>query len=91
MHFVYIIESIVHKRKYIGSTSNVNKRLLKHNAGGNKSTKPFKPYKLIYQESFESKFEAIRREKQLKSYKGGKALLKLISCWDGGAVNHIRL
>lgn len=91
MYFVYIIESIKSKRRYIGYTSNIESRLSKHNSGGNKSTKPYRPYKLIYVEQCSTKTEASIRERKLKSYKNKSYIDKIISCWDGGAVNRIRL
>ena len=90
-YFVYIIESIKHKRRYIGSTSDPEKRLNYHNKGANRSTRPYRPYKSVYLEKLNSKIEALKREKQLKSYKGGEALKKLILSWSGGAVNRTRL
>lgn len=50
-------------------------------------TKPYRPYKLVYLEKFNMKSEALRREKQLKSYKGGGALKKLIARWGAGVDN----
>ena len=88
MYFIYILESIKCKRRYIGCTKNIDRRLYQHNQGLNLSTKPYRPYKIIYIEEVENKEKAYIREKQLKRYKGGKALKKLISCWDGGAVKH---
>ncbi len=38
---------------------------------------------MVYYEKFSSKREAIKREKQIKSYKGGNAFKKLIG--DVGA------
>ncbi len=37
------------------------------------------PFELIYKEEVETKIEAIRREKEIKSYKGGEAFRKLVS------------
>jgi putative endonuclease len=66
MFFVYILESTMNGRWYIGSTSDIKKRLEKHNQGGVKSTKPYKPYKLIYKEEHDSKEKAVKREYQIK-------------------------
>lgn len=42
-------------------------RLSQHNAGRNKSTKAFVPWRVIYKESFETRLEARTKEKYLKS------------------------
>ncbi|MEK7637482.1 MAG: GIY-YIG nuclease family protein, partial [Patescibacteria group bacterium] len=52
MHFVYIIQSLRFPRQYIGSTANVDMRLIKHNSGSVRSTKTYRPWKLVKTESF---------------------------------------
>ena len=79
MYFVYILKSKVRERYYIGYTGNVTERLQKHNAGANKSTKPFKPWEVIYSEILPDKKSAWLRERQIKRYKGGEAFKKLIA------------
>lgn len=66
MYYVYIIQSLVKNWKYIGSTDNMARRLMMHNSGTTKSTKPYRPLKLIYSESFNTKTEALKREIFLK-------------------------
>ena len=66
MHYVYILESIKTGRWYIGSASDVEKRLEQHNSGKTKSTKAYLPYKLIYRETYKIKSEARKREIQIK-------------------------
>ncbi|OGK63127.1 hypothetical protein A2334_04700 [Candidatus Roizmanbacteria bacterium RIFOXYB2_FULL_38_10] len=70
MYYVYILKSGVVNRFYIGVTSNLEKRIKDHNAGWTKSTKPFRPWKIIYKEKFEEKKKAYKREFYLKSPKG---------------------
>jgi len=79
MYSVYIIQSEVTGRYYIGFTSNIDDRLKHHNSGANRSTKSGSPWRLVYKEVFDSKKEAWLREKKIKSYKGGEAFKKLIS------------
>ncbi|MBD3281292.1 GIY-YIG nuclease family protein [Candidatus Uhrbacteria bacterium] len=74
----YIIFSQAYSRYYIGSTKDIGKRLKKHNSGATKSTKPYRPWVLIYLEKFQTKSEAYIREKELKSYKGGEAFKRLL-------------
>ncbi|MFA6132096.1 MAG: GIY-YIG nuclease family protein [Patescibacteria group bacterium] len=79
MFNTYILFSEKHDRYYIGSTSDINTRLQRHNAGATASTKPFRPWVLVYEEKFETKTEARKRENQIKKYKGGRAFKKLVS------------
>ena len=85
MYYVYIIKSKTKERFYTGSSENVHKRLNSHNSGKVKSTKAYKPQKIVYLETFENKNEALKREKQIKSYKSGNAFKKLITCYRRGA------
>ena len=78
MYFVYILKSLKDQKYYIGSTADIASRLAYHNAGKQRSTKNRRPFILVYSEEFLSKSEAEHRERQIKSYKGGRALKKLI-------------
>ena len=66
MYYVYILKSTVRNWHYIGSTSNIAGRLAKHNGGKVKSTKPYRPLQLAYQEVFATHKEARARESFLK-------------------------
>jgi putative endonuclease len=68
-HFVYILYSETIDKYYFGSCSNIEERLLRHNAGATISTKPGRPWKVVYQEEFNSKTEVIKREIYLKRMK----------------------
>ena len=70
MYIVYILYSNRFKRKYIGVTSNLNRRLKEHNSGYTKSTKPYIPWAIAYLEEFQTFKEARDREKYLKSAAG---------------------
>lgn len=78
MFYVYIIQSSKDGKYYIGFTSDIEKRLVWHNSGRNRSTKCRLPFKLIYKETFHNKKDALKRERQIKAYKGGNAFKKLI-------------
>jgi len=71
MYFVYIIQSSVDKNYYTGYTSDLKRRIERHNSGYSKATKKRKPFTLVYCESYENKNEAIKREYFLKSKIGG--------------------
>jgi putative endonuclease len=79
MYYVYVIQSIKNGKYYIGSSTNLTRRLTEHNSGKNISTKNNKPYKLVYSESFVSRSLAMKREYKIKSYKGGNAFRKMLN------------
>ena len=70
MFFVYILLSKKDNKRYIGCTENLDRRLTQHNSGLVKSTRNRRPLKLIYQEEFEIKSDAMKREKEIKAKKG---------------------
>lgn len=78
MFFAYILESEKDGKYYIGSTGNINERILKHNKGQSKYTKGRGPFKLIHKEEYETLSEARKREYYLKSLKSRIAIRKLI-------------
>jgi len=79
VYFVYILYSEKTDRYYIGSTSDIDKRLLKHNLGGTASTRPGRPWKLVYTETLQNKTEALVREKEIKKKKSRKYIEWLIN------------
>ena len=78
MFYVYVIQSIPKGRYYIGSTKKVDARLKSHNSGANRSTKPYRPWRIVHTEELPDKTSALIRELQIKSYKGGRAFKALI-------------
>jgi putative endonuclease len=74
----YILHSQASGRFYIGQTQDLEKRLAKHNAGYVKSTKAYKPWKLVWHQTFQSRSEAFQLEKKLKSFKKRDYILKWI-------------
>ncbi|MEJ7610826.1 MAG: GIY-YIG nuclease family protein [Ferruginibacter sp.] len=77
-HFIYILKSLKDHKYYIGESANVTARLKFHNAGKQRSTKSRMPFVLILTEEFQDKEQALRREKQIKSWKGGSPFKKLL-------------
>ncbi len=78
MHFCYIIYSQILDKFYIGSTSNVEGRLQRHNSSNTGFTSSGKPWELKYFEAFKTKTEALKREAQLKKWKNKNVLEELI-------------
>lgn len=64
------------KRKYVyvGLTDNLGRRLLQHNRGYNKTTRPYAPFTVLYVEQCETRTGARVREKYLKSGVGKEFL-----------------
>ena len=68
----------MNSRYYVGSCHNPQKRLQQHNAGRTASTKPFRPWVLIYTETYNTNSEALKRELQIKKMKSRKYIQSLI-------------
>ena len=65
----YILRSKSSGRFYVGSTQNLNKRILEHNNNRTPSIKNRGPWDLFYCETYTTRSEAVRRERQIKSMK----------------------
>ncbi len=74
MFYTYIIKSINHNYYYKGHCENIDKRLKEHNSGMTKSIQHYVPFKVVYYETFETRNEAILREKYFKSSAGRRFL-----------------
>lgn len=73
MYFVYALYNKKHNKIYIGQTNDLVKRLELHTSKSfNKSytAKLDGSWDIIYKEQLESRELALKREKQLKSYRG---------------------
>ena len=67
MFVVYILYSKKYNKIYIGYTSNLIVRFHSHNSLGIKGwTKKYRPWIVVYVEFFNSKQDAMQREKKLK-------------------------
>ena len=75
---VYIIQSQTTGRYYIGSTENVESRLARHNQGRSKYTRAQRPWILVYTQLFETRTEALKREKEIKERKSRKYIDRLV-------------
>ena len=76
---VYIIYSSVKDKFYIGYTSNLEERIIRHNQKSKGFTGNTDDWKLMYTENYSNKSEAIAREKQIKSWKSRIKIQELIS------------
>jgi putative endonuclease len=76
--YIYILKSNSTGIYYTGSCEDLEIRLKQHNSGIVRSTKNNRPWKLVYHEIFSTRIAAIRRERQIKSWKKRAAIEKLI-------------
>ena len=73
-YHVYALESLKNNNIYIGQTTDLKKRLQEHNLGKNFSTRPYRPWRLVYYEACLNQLDAKRREKYLKTNQGSRLL-----------------
>jgi len=69
-YFVYILYSATANRYYKGQTMDLTRRLAKHNAGREKSTAPYQPWKLVWYIEKPSRAAAMKLERYLKQLSG---------------------
>jgi putative endonuclease len=77
--YIYVLRSIEFERNYVGFTRDTEKRLKEHNSGKTKSTRPYKPWRILFYERFSTKAEALRREKFLKTGQGRDYIKKQLA------------
>lgn len=71
MKYVYLLQSIPRPdQRYVGLTSDVDKRLAAHNAGQSPHTAEYRPWVLITYHAFTDEAKASAFEKYLKSGSG---------------------
>lgn len=78
MAHVYILKSLNYKKTYVGSTSDLERRVNEHNTGQSFFTNRYKPWKLIYKEEFKDISDARKREKYFKTASGRKFIKNYI-------------
>jgi len=77
MYHVYILLNEAKTRTYTGAADDVNKRPALHNAGRVKASRPYRPYKIIYTDEFETLKEARQKEKFYKSTTGRRRIKEM--------------
>ncbi|MHC4712534.1 MAG: GIY-YIG nuclease family protein [Planctomycetota bacterium] len=78
MHYLYILLNEAKTRTYTGVTHDVNERLAAHNAGRVKASRPYRPYKVIHTEAFETPKDARQKERFFKSTTGRRRLKEML-------------
>ena len=71
MKYVYLLRSTAFPaERYIGITSDLNRRLEEHNSGKSNHTSRYRPWKIVTAVRFEDDERAVAFEKYLKSGSG---------------------
>ncbi len=70
LYKVYVLYSVEYEKYYVGLTTDIARRLEEHNLGKTSSTKGFRPWEVVYFETFATRKEARKREKYLKTAAG---------------------
>ena len=78
MPWVYILQSEKNNSYYIGSTIDINRRLLEHNSGKVTSTKRYLPFQLMLKQEYSSIEAAQKVERKLKSFKRRDFISKIV-------------
>ncbi|KFF04638.1 GIY-YIG nuclease family protein [Flavobacterium reichenbachii] len=79
---VYILFSESKNKFYIGYTSNLQERIIRHNQKSKGFTGNVKDWKVVYTQKHETKELAHKRELQIKSWKSRIKIKQLISKED---------
>ena len=79
MHFVYVLHSEARQRYYIGSTGDLDRRLVQDNSSRIGYTKVGRPWRLVYSEGYVTKTEALKRERYLKRMKSARFVEDLLT------------
>ena len=79
VHYTYVLLSRLDGRFYIGATGDLRERVKLHSEGRVRSTVHRRPLALVYYEAYLSADDAYRRERYLKSGKGGRYLRTRLS------------
>ncbi len=77
MYYVYVLKSLKDHKLYIGYSENLKRRFSEHQSGKVPSTKPRRPFELIFYEAYKAMSDAKRREMYFKTNKG-KSSLKMM-------------
>ena len=74
MYYAYVIKSLTSDYYYKGHCENLDLRIKQHNSGITKSLRSYAPFEIVYFEVFQTREEAIKREKYFKSSAGRRFL-----------------
>ncbi len=81
-YFVYVLRSVSNGRFYVGQTQDLVERLRRHSEGRSYYTRSRGPWVIVHTETFATRAEAMKREKELKNRRSRSYLLDVISTTD---------
>jgi len=79
MAYVYILQSLVNSRYYIGSTDDIKRRIEEHNSGKSTYTRLTRPFKLMFYQEYPTLTKARQIEYKLKQLKSKQIIERIIS------------
>ena len=78
MYFVYILQSEPTGRFYVGHTENLIVRFHQHQSGANRSTRNRGPWWMPYYEVYETRSDAMNREREIKAKKSAASIRRIV-------------
>jgi putative endonuclease len=78
MYYTYVLYSKRFDIIYIGQSADLQIRLKQHNDGKHRYTKRYIPWEIVHIEKFNTRTEAMKREKESKSHKGRDYIRNLL-------------
>jgi putative endonuclease len=81
MFTVYILYSKSFDRYYVGYTNDLERRISEHNRKKGKFTDAGIPWEVVHTELFQTRKEAMEREKNIKSKKSKSFILEILNNW----------
>ncbi len=78
-YYLYILLSHIKETYYVGSSDDPERRVRYHNSVRIGYTQRHRPWKLVFSAGFETKEEALKAERKVKSWKSKKMIRLLIS------------
>jgi putative endonuclease len=83
MCFVYILQSLSSGRFYVGQCDHLIERFQEHQRGANLATRNRGPWWMPYYETYPTRTDAIKRERQIKNMKSSTYIRRLIDTLGG--------
>ena len=81
MYYTYVLLSEKDGNYYVGYTKDLKLKFVQHQKGRVESTKNRLPLKLIYYEACINQYDALKREKYLKTHYGRLFLKNRLKNW----------
>lgn len=86
MYYVYVLQSKIGRKLYVGFSTDLQRRLREHQNKKVHTTARFGEIELIFYEAFKDEKDALRRESYLKTTQGKRALKLMLKEYFGPIV-----